>query len=100
MNRYQFACTGLKGTSGTEVVDLEEGDVLEGYLLENADSRYCLLMEIDTPEVTGERYWRDWDETNGIDFSYAADVTGDYSLRLTCDCDESFDVSLVYWVNH
>lgn len=98
--RYGFAFEDSTPDSETVDVYLEEGDVLEGYLLENADEGDCLKMEIRTPEGSVAHTWWDRDGDYAIEFSYAADVEGIHRVWLMPYCDGSYDVTLVYWVSH
>jgi len=78
-------------------VYLEEGAVLEGYV-SGPDEDNCLDMSISNPQQQWPRFYGDWHEGYGIEFSYAADVTGIHLLSLTPNCKGTYIV--VYWVSH
>jgi len=97
VNWYQFAFNNSTQDLITVDVYLEEGDVLEGYVL-GPDEGNCLEMVINAPEEQWPRFYGDWHEGYGIDFSYAADVTGTHLLNLTPNCRGAYVV--VYWISH
>ena len=96
VNWYQFAFNNSTKDSITMDVHLEEDAILEGYIL-GPDEYNCLEMRIDPPQEQWPRFYGDWHEGYGLDFSYATNVTGTHLLSLTPSCRGSYVI--VYWIS-
>jgi hypothetical protein len=97
VNWYQFTFNNSTQEPITMDIYIEEDAVLEGYVL-GPDEYNCLEMRIAPPQEQWPRFYRDWHEGYGLDFSYATNATGTYLLSLTPHCRGSY--LFVYWISN
>ena len=95
--RHEFHFT--EDDSGVVDIYLEEDDVLEGYVSCPSETWCYMDMSIYDPEGNPTSFcWDQWAEP-GTHFSYAADVTGNYWLKLEPTGQDTINVTLVYWIS-
>jgi hypothetical protein len=97
VNWYQFTFNNSTQEPITMDIYIEEGAILEGYVL-GPDEGNCLEMRIDPPQGQWPRFYGDWHEGYGLDFSYATNITGTYLLSLMPRCRGPY--LLVYWISN